>query len=169
MRSEDSKKITQRAMEIASPFKPNLKDFHNGKSFNELYFNNEKFVQVFFYDRHDGYTDERIQIHFDLDKQEEFMRTVNQYKDQLTKAQEQAVNEFGLSKYDQQTYYYYHRAGNEFGYCHVELHERHKPTEDEEERRSSNYKYYEPKCSSCGDGGCIHCEAHRFIEGKIYY
>lgn len=23
-------------------------------------------------------------------------------------------------------------------------------------------------CSSCGDGGCIHCEPHRFIDGYIY-
>lgn len=22
---------------------------------------------------------------------------------------------------------------------------------------------YEPSCTSCGDGGCIHCEPHRFI------
>lgn len=34
---------------------------------------------------------------------------------------------------------------------------------------NSNYRYptdeeyYEPSCSNCGDGGCIHCEPHRFI------
>lgn len=26
----------------------------------------------------------------------------------------------------------------------------------------------EPDCSACGDGGCIHCEPHRFIDGHIY-
>lgn len=24
-------------------------------------------------------------------------------------------------------------------------------------------EYYEPSCSACGDGGCFHCEPHRFL------
>lgn len=30
-------------------------------------------------------------------------------------------------------------------------------------------EYYEPDCSACGDGGCIHCEPHRFVDFPISY
>lgn len=34
--------------------------------------------------------------------------------------------------------------------------------------KSDDEDDYEPDCSSCGDGGCVHCEPSRFIEGYIY-
>ena len=163
--TNDSRKINKRTMEIAEPFKPDLKKFDNGKEFNEMYNKGETFYQVYYYDRHKEYTGYRTNFHIDLDKAEEFRKAYDLYVGKLNEAQEQAIKEFGLGEYDSRTYYYNNRVAQSFGYCHLEMHERNKQKEKarDEELRKMYEDEDEVNCTSCGDGGCIHCEPQYFI------
>jgi hypothetical protein len=167
-----SRNINNRAMEIASPFRPKLSDYDNGKDFNELFYSGVEFVQVFLYDRHDEPYASQSNFNMDIDKQESFLHALNIYKQELEKAVVKAIDEMGgLSNYDKFNYSYNNRVGSDFGYCHVNTYVRSEAKDRrEEEERNKRYKeYHEPSCSSCGDGGCVHCEPSRFIEGYIGY
>jgi hypothetical protein len=171
MRSDVMQRITNRAMEIASPFKPNLADYDNGKEFGELYFNGVEFVQVFLYDRHEGVQpNTQINFNMDLEKHDSFLQSIIIYNQQLKKAQEKAIDEVGISEYDKFTYSYYNRVAYDLGYTNVNTFVRSEEKDKKEEESRRKYSEdLEPECSACGDGGCIHCEPHRFIEGKINY
>lgn len=160
-----SKQINERTMELAKEFKPNLDEFNNNKEFMELYDSGITFCQVFLYDRHNGYTGNRTNFNFDLDRKAEFENAMKFYKEKLEEFQKIAVAEFGVSDYDSRTYYYNNRVADDFGYCHTHVHVRNQEREELEEReRWNNYREEdEVSCSRCGDGGCPHCEPHRFI------
>lgn len=169
MRSSSINKISVRAMEIALPFKPNLKDFDNGKDFADIYYDNVKFVQVVYYDRHDG-EDGSVNVRFnmDIDKKDEFLEAIKTYELKLKEAQTQAIKESGISEYDERTYRYYERVGSDIGYCHVYAFTKHKEDDEKRYAKAKAREDREPNCSACGDGGCIHCEPSRFIEGYNY-
>ena len=160
-----SKEINQRTMELAKEFKPNMNNFNNNKEFNEMFYAGETFCQVVFYDRHEEYTGYTTKFNMDLSKKEEFENTMRIYKEKLEEFQKIAVAEFGVSEYDSRTYYYNNRVGDNFGYCFVDVYVRNQDKERQKELEREKYfaDEYEVECSACGDGGCIHCEPHRFI------
>jgi hypothetical protein len=164
MKVNVSDQINARTMELAKEFKPNMDSFNNNMEFHELYKNGITFCQVFFYDRHEEYTGYTTKFNMDLDKKEAFQKAIALYKEKLEEFQEVAVKEFGLTEYNSRGYYYNNRVGDNFGYCHVDIFVRSEKKEKQEElEREQYYDDYEVICSTCGDGGCPHCEPHRFI------
>lgn len=170
MYSSDKHKINKMALDLVAEFKPNLNKFNNGKDFMDLYKSNQKFYQVFFQDKNiaDKYVFSETTFQMDIERKDEFWDTVEEYNKQLKNAQAIALEEFGLGEYDNKTYYYYVRVGTDLGFSHVKVFERCKPQEEKERAErlrelENDPDYYEPSCSACGDGGCIHCEPHRFI------
>lgn len=160
-----SDQINVRTMDLAKDYKPNMDAFNNGKEFSELYNNGVTFCQVSFYDRHEEYTGYTTRFNIDLDQKEAFENAMNSYKEKLKECQKIALEEFGIDEYDSRTYYYNNRVGNDFGYCHMDIYVR--SEEIDIQKRLEREKYYadeyEVSCHACGDGGCIHCEPHRFI------
>jgi hypothetical protein len=165
MKTSVSDQINARTMELAKEFKPNMESFNNGLEFDELYYNGKTFCQVIFYDRHEGYTGYTTKLYMDLEKKEEFENAMALYDEKLEESQIVAVKEFGLTEYNSRGYYYNNRVGDNFGYCHIDIFVRSEKKEKQEQLEREKYydDDYEVSCSACGDGGCVHCEPHRFI------
>jgi hypothetical protein len=159
----DLKKINVRTMELAKKYKPNFDLYNNNKDFIELYDSGETFYQVFYYDRHEkGYVNQS-KFNMNKEKVEELKNALKIYYQKLEEYQIIAVEESGIGKYDSEGYYYNNRVQSDFGYCHVTFHERNKIREEEKRIKEEENYYDDINCSNCGDGGCIHCEPHRFI------
>jgi hypothetical protein len=160
-----SDQINVRTMELAKDYKPNMDEFNNGKEFGELYHNGITFCQVTYYDWHDKVENIHIRICMDIDKKELLENAMKLYKEKLEECQKIALEEFGIDEYDSRTYYYNNRIGNDFGYCHMNIYVRSEEKDIQErlEREKHYADEYEVSCHACGDGGCIHCEPHRFI------
>lgn len=121
--------VNQRTLELAAPFKPNLKDFSNGKSFSELYENEESFVQIIFTDKHNPNIVFHYKFNMDRIHLYIFAETVKEYKDILILAQKKAIKEHSLSKTEKRTFLHFWEVGRDIGYCNIKTFERSKVEE----------------------------------------
>lgn len=161
--------ISIKSMNAVDMFKPNFSRFNNGKKFSDLYYSNQTFFQVAICDRTENiYNSSRLEFFLDYDEVKEFKNLIKQYNERLQKVQtEIALKELG-SEYLLKDYLYFARVGQNLGLCHIQVIERNKEVEEAKEAEARREMYDDIDCLHCGDGGCIHCEPNRFVDGYIY-
>lgn len=161
------KEINIQLLQETNESKPNVTKYDNGKDFSELYYNNETFFQVIFYDRTDAttYNGRTTKINVDVDKIEQLENEVKQYHTLLKEVQNKLAEEQFSSEYDRRTYFHYNRISDDIGFAHFKVFERNQEREDREEREQEKHMKPENKysCGNCRDGGCVFCSPKDFL------
>lgn len=168
MYSSEIKRICLKSLEAVESFKPDFSKFDNGKDiyehFHELYQADENFYQVFLSDKTEEiYVGERLSFVLDIDEKEEIEHAINLYNEKLAEMQKIVAIEELKENYLVKEYLYLSRVSSDYGLCHMKYLPRNKTIEEAREAEARKYHYEDVDCTSCGDGGCIHCEPHRFI------
>ncbi|MFW6015475.1 MAG: hypothetical protein ACOCRK_03495 [bacterium] len=136
MNSADAKKVTEIALNKVKHLIPDFSKYELRKDFRELYYNNEEFVQVEFYDRTvigNRYKNIIKEFNMSVDKKSQLADKIKKYNDELKKAQKLTFAE-NKNSIDEHTYFYFERVGSDLGICHLKMFERSKLKEDEKKR-----------------------------------
>lgn len=164
--NEILKAVRKKGQEMAIDFSK----FDSGKTYNELVETGQDFYLMYFYDRleeYSGYTTDYIVL---PEMRDEFVQAIKEFNENLDNyARQVAIDVIGEN--GDKDFLTFNDAHTAYGYCHLNIIEKTKKKAEEErlmQEAQDNDDDYEPDCSSCGDGGCVHCEPSRFIEGYIY-
>lgn len=144
----------------AEKFAPDYKKYTaRNRDFTKLYQGDNEFYQIVFYDRRKDYTGVQTFLNVFEYEKDTILEQMNLYNEKLKELMDENYIEW------------FNKPGDNVGFCYISVHYRNRQKEEEEARLQEREwaDYDEPECSSCGDGGCIHCEPHRFIEGYISY
>lgn len=156
--TEKSNKIIEKIESLQKNF---TELFKSDKEFFQLSFVNYTALETF---RNYNACNHRVCIEDEKDI-EEIIKSMNSINNELKDYIEILLNDtFSFDEYDKRSFNYFYRVGTDIGFSHISKYSRNKSREEKEEREMyENNSSSEPKCSFCGDGGCIHCEPWRFI------
>lgn len=156
------KKVRARAQESAIDFSK----YDSGKTYNELIDNEQDFYYIYFYNRLEEYTGYTTGLNVLPELKDELVESIKKFNEDLDNyAREVAIDVIGED--GDRDFLTFNSAHTTYGYSHLSVIDKTlKAIKEQEERDREAMEeddYYEVECSSCGDGGCIHCEPHRFI------